>query len=145
MAKTVEELQVEMEAAKAQLAAFQKENETLRNAGKKAESEAFFGKLRDEGKLPPALFEQAAALDIRLNETDRKDFRALFGALETKVDLSGKHTADKKTAPASGASEADVAAKIRAYQAEHKLSSYTEAAKALYAEKPGLFEEGGKA
>ncbi|MDR2784818.1 MAG: hypothetical protein LBB83_02770, partial [Treponema sp.] len=119
-------------------------NSDLKTAGRKAESEAYFGKLRDEGKLPPALFDKAVALDIRLAEADQKEFRTLFAELETKVDLSGTHAASKKSASAA-ASGADVAAKIRAYQAEHKLATYADAAKALYAEKPELFEEGGDA
>jgi hypothetical protein len=140
-----EKLKAELAAKEAELAAFRKENEDLKNAGKKQESEAYFGKLRDEGKLPPALFEKAVALDIRLGEAEQKEFRALFGELEAKVDLSLTHAASKKRAPAPPASGTDVAAKVRAYQAEHKLETYAEAAKALYAEKPELFEEGGEA
>jgi hypothetical protein len=140
-----EELQAELEQAKAEIASFRKENDDLKTAGKKQEAEAFFSKLRDEGKLSPALFEKAAALDIRLAEAERKDFRALFGELEARVDLSGTHAASKDRAPAQGVSDADVAAKVRSYQAEHKLATYAEAAQALYAEKPELFEEGGEA
>jgi hypothetical protein len=145
MGKTLEELQAELEQAKAETAAFRKANDDLKAAGKKQEAEAFFGKLRDEGKLSPALFEKAAALDIRLAEAEQKEFRALFAELEVKVDLSGTHTAAKNSAPAQANSDADVAAKVRAYQAEHKLETYADAAKALYAEKPELFEEGGEA
>jgi hypothetical protein len=58
------------------------------------------------------------------------------------VDLSGAHKADKKNAPAQAASSADLTAKIRAFQKEKKLASFAEAADALYAEKPDLFEEG---
>ncbi|MDR0708927.1 MAG: hypothetical protein LBF77_02540 [Spirochaetaceae bacterium] len=149
MGKTAEELQAaelqaKLEKAEADLAAFRKENTDLKNAGKKQDAEAYFGKLRDEGKLPPALFDKAVGLDIRLAEADQKEFRTLFSELETKVDLSGTHAAGKKNAPAA-ASGADIAAKVRAYQAEHKLETYAEAAKALYAEKPELFEEGGEA
>jgi hypothetical protein len=151
MAKTAEELQAELEKSNAriaeleksagELAAFKKENEELKNAGKKQEAEAYFGKLRDEGKLPPAVFEKAASLDARLGEEERKEFRALFSALETKVDLSGKHKADKKNAPAPAAGSTELTAKIRAYQKEKKLASFAEAADALFAEKPELFEE----
>jgi len=152
MGKTAEELQAELEKSNAriaelergagELAAFRKENEELKNAGKKQDAEAFYGKLRDEGKLPPAQFERAAALDARLGEGERKEMRAMFAAMETKVDLSGKHRAEKTNAPAPAASGPELAAKIRAFQKEHKLASFDEAAIALHAEKPELFEEG---
>jgi hypothetical protein len=145
MEKTLEELQAELEKAKSDLASFQKENGDLKNAGRKQEAEAFFGKLRDEGKLPPALSGEAAELDARLGEEERKGFRALFGKLEQTVDLSGKHLADKKDAPAGTASGTDLTAKIRAFQKEKNFSSFAEAAEALHAEKPELFTEGGEA
>jgi hypothetical protein len=135
------ELLAKFEESEKKLAAFRKENEELKNAGKKREAEAFFGRLKDEGKLPPALFEKAVALDTRLGEEDRKEVRAMFSELETKVDLSGSHKADKKNAPAPAAASADLTAKIRAFRKEKKLASFAEAAEALYAEKPELFEE----
>jgi uncharacterized protein with PIN domain len=139
--QNAEDLLAELEKNKAELATFKRENEELKNAGKKQEAEAFFSKLRDEGKLSPALFEKAVALDVRLGEEDRKEIRAMFSALETKVDLSGTHKADKKNAPAPAASNAELTAKIRAFQKEKKLASFAEAADALYAEKPELFDE----
>jgi len=141
MGKTAEELEKELEKSRSETAAFQKELADLKNAGRKTEAGTFFGKLRDEGKLPPAIFDKAVALDTRLGDEDRKEFRSLFSALETKVDLSGKHTADKKNAPAAGTADLALAAKIKAYQKEKKLASYGEAAIALFAEKPELFEE----
>jgi len=141
MGKTAEELEKELEKSKSETAAFQKELADLKNAGRKTDAESFFSKLRDEGKLPPAIFERTVALDTKLGEDDRKEFRSLFSALETKVDLSGKHTADKKKAPAPAADTADLTAKIRAYQKEKKLASFADAANALYADKPELFEE----
>lgn len=151
MSKTADELLAELEKSNAriaeleksngQLAAFQKENEELKNAGKKQEAETFFSKLKDEGKLPPALYEKAVALDIRLAEEDREEVRAMFSALEAKVDLSGTHKADKKNAPAQAAGSADLTAKIRAFQKEKNIASFVDAADAMYAEKPELFEE----
>ncbi|MDR0760440.1 MAG: hypothetical protein LBF74_10095, partial [Treponema sp.] len=138
--QSAEELIAKLEESEKKIAAFQKENEDLKNAGRKQEAEAFFSKLRDEGKLPPALFEKAVTLDVRLAEEDRKEIRAMFSALEAKVDLSGSHKADKKNAPAPAASSADLTGKIRAFQKEKKLASFAEAAAALYAEKPDLFE-----
>jgi hypothetical protein len=139
--QNAEQLIAELEESKARLAAFQKENEELKNAGKKQEAGTFFSKLRDEGKLPPALFEKAVALDVRLGEEDRKEVRAMFSSLEAKVDLSGGHKADKKNAPAPAAASADLTGKIRAFQKEKKLAGFAEAAAALYAEKPELFNE----
>jgi len=149
--KNAEDLQAELEKSNAriaelektagQLAAFKKENEELKNAGRKHDAEAFFGKLRDEGKMTPADFEKAVALDSRLGDEERKEYRALFSSLEKKVDLSGKHTADKKNAPAPAADSADLTAKIKAFQKEKKLTSFAEAATVLYAEKPELFKE----
>ena len=151
MGKTAEELQAELqksnariaelEKSAAQAAVFQKENEELKNAGKKQDAESFYGKLRDEGKLNPAVFDKAVALDVKLGDDERKEARAMFAALETKVDLSGKHVADKKSAPSPSASTPELTAKIRAYQKEHKLASFAEAASAMYAEKPELFDE----
>jgi vacuolar-type H+-ATPase subunit I/STV1 len=140
--QNAEELLAKLEESEKKIAAFKAENEELKNTGKKQEAEAFFSKLRDEGKLPPALFDRAVALDARLaEEEDRKEVRAMFSALEAKVDLSGAHRADKKNAPAPAASSADLTAKIRAFQKEKKLASFADAAAALYAEKPELFEE----
>jgi hypothetical protein len=143
-----EKLKAELAAKDAEIAAFKKENEDLKNSGKKQESLVFFGKLRDEGKIPPALAEQAADLDARLGEEERKNYRALFSRLEQRVDLSGTHIADKKNAPVSPAGTEDrLAAKIRAFQKEKNFASFSEAADALYAEKPELFAEteGGEA
>jgi hypothetical protein len=149
--KTAEELQAELEKSNAriaeleknagELAAFKKENEELKNAGKKQDAEAFYGKLRDEGKLPPAQFDKAVALDARLARQDRDEMRAMFAAMDVKVDLSGKHAADKKNAPAAASSGSDLTAKIRAFQKEHRLGSFDEAAIALHAERPELFGE----
>jgi hypothetical protein len=139
--QSAEQLLAKLEESEKKILAFQKENEELKNAGKKQEAEAFFSKLRDEGKLPPVLFEKAVALDVRLGEEDRKEIRAMFSALETRVDLSGTHKADKKNAPAPAASNADLTAKIRAHQKEKKLASFADAAAALYAENPELFDE----
>ena len=126
-----------------EVAALRKENEELKSAGRKAEAEAFFGKLRDEGKLPPAQFDKIVAMDTKLSDEDRKELRATFAALEPKMNLSGKHVADKGKAPASASSAfgEDLTAKIRAFQTEHKLASFYDAAIALQAEKPELFEE----
>jgi hypothetical protein len=115
------ELLAKLDQSVNETAAFKKELADLKSAGAKKESEAFFSKLRDEGKLPPALFEKAVALDARLGEEERKEIRSLFSALETKVDLSGKHVVDKNTA--AGAGDAALTAKIRSFQKEKGLAS----------------------
>jgi hypothetical protein len=138
-----EKLKAELAAKEAELATFKKEVEDLKSARRKQDSLTYFGKLRDEGKLPPAQFEQAAALDARLGEENREAFRALFSNLGQELDLSGKHLADKKRAAAPAASEEDLSAQIRAFQKEKGFASFSDAAEALHAEKPDLFEKAG--
>ncbi|MDR2446072.1 MAG: hypothetical protein LBD58_02075 [Treponema sp.] len=48
----LEKLKADFAAQNERLVALQKENAELKSAGKKAESEAYFGRLRDEGKSP---------------------------------------------------------------------------------------------
>jgi hypothetical protein len=138
----LEKLKAEVTARDARLAAFQQENEELKHAGKHADAVAFFGKLRDEGKLPPALFEKTVSLDAKLETEDRTEFRALFSELKETVDLSGTHIANKNKAPPK--TDTSLTAKIRAFQTERKLASFTEASEVLYAERPELFEAGGE-
>jgi hypothetical protein len=141
-----ESLRAELAAEKEKAQAFQEEAAKLRDAGKKSGAEAFFAKLRDEGRLTPALFEKAVALDTRLGEEERKELRSMFSELNAKVDLSGTHAAPKaKGQGASGGEGGTLTAKIRAYQKEKHLSTFADAAEAMYAEKPELFEEGGGA
>jgi hypothetical protein len=135
------DLHAKLAESEKQIAAFRKENEELKNAGRKQEAEAFFTKLRDEGKLPPALYDRAVSLDASLAEDNRKELRAVFSALEARVDLSGTHKADRKTSPAGAAGDADLSAKIRAFQKEKNLASFADAAAALFAASPELFEE----
>jgi hypothetical protein len=137
-----EKLKAELAAKEAELAKFKTEFDAMRNAERKQEAETHFGKLRDTGKLTPALFDKAIALDTKLGEEERKSFRALFGELDVKVDLSGAHAAPKGKAPAAPVGEAGLAAKIRAFQAERKIAAFEDAAAALYAEKPELFTGG---
>ena len=136
-------LETELAAAKAQIAMFQKENESLRDGERKADAQTFFSKLRDEGKLPPALFEQAVELDAKLTDEGRKEYRALFSALEAKVDLSGTHAAPKSKAPPAGAGDGSLTAKIRSFQKEKKFTTFAEAAEAYHAANPAAFEQGG--
>jgi len=158
MARTVEELEKELaesragaEAARRELAearagmeTFRKELADHRASGRKAEAESFYGKLRDDGKLPPAAFAKTVELDARLSDAERGEFRSVFSAMGPTVDTSGKHVADRKNAAASaGTFGAGLTAKIRAFQTERKLDSYREAAAAMFAEKPELFTEEG--
>ena len=131
----------EMAAKDARIAALEKENASLKQDGVKREAEAYFSRLRDEGKITPAYFEKAVALDVKMTEADRKDFRALFANSEPIVDLSGEHTATKEKSGASFACNADVTAKIKAFQKEKGLASFTEAAEALYSANPEMFSE----
>ncbi|MDR1128214.1 MAG: hypothetical protein LBL20_02790 [Treponema sp.] len=138
-----EKLKADLAAKEAELAAFRKENEDLKNAGRKQDAEAFFSKLRDEGKLPPALFEKAAALDARLDPEGRQELRALFSGNAPVVNLSGTHQADKQNAPETAAGDVNLAARIKAFQAEKKLSGFAEAATLLHGEHPEWFDEAG--
>ena len=141
-----EKLKAELAAKEAELAAFRKENEDMKNAGKKQDAEAFFSKLRDEGKLPPALFEQAVALDARLDPDGRKELRALFSGNAPMVDLSGTHLAGKQNTAETTAGDVNLTARIKAFQAEKKLESFQEAATLMHGEHPEWFEgEGGEA
>lgn len=135
----------ELKQAQEQIAAYKKENGDLKNASCKQEAETFYAKLRDEGKLPPAQFDRVVALDATLGETERKEFRVIFGEMEMKVDLSGCHAAPKNRAATTPGSDASVTAKIRAFQKEKNFESFADAAEAYYAENPGAFEEEGGA
>ena len=137
----LEKLKAQLAAANEKLAAFQRENESLRDGERKADAQAFFSKLRDEGKLPPALAEKAAALDAKLGAEERKELRSVFSELGARVDLSGTHSAPKDKAP-KGA-DGSVTGKIRAFQKEKNFSSFAEAAEAYYAANPAAFDEGG--
>jgi hypothetical protein len=138
-----ERLSGELAAANERIAAFEKENGELKNAERKTEAATFFAKLRDEGKMPPALFEKAVELDAKMTEEGRKEYRALFSALEAKVDLSGNHAAPKGKVPAADVANANLTAKIRAFQKEKGFSTFSEAADAFYTANPGAFDEGG--
>ena len=131
----------EMAAKDARIAALEKENELLKQNDMKHDAEAFFSKLRDEGKITPAHFEKVVTLDAKMTEADRKEFRALFSNSEPIVDLSGEHTATKEKSGASFACNADVTAKIKAFQKEKGFASFTEAAEALYSANPEMFSE----
>ena len=143
----VKGLEAELAAIKERAAAFQKENAELREGNLKTEARAFFGKLRDEGKLPPAQFERVVTLDTKLGEAERKEFRALFSEMEVVVDLSGEHAAPKGRADPAPGGDAALAAKIRAFQKEKNFASFAEAAEAFYTANPAAFEgaEGGEA
>jgi hypothetical protein len=129
----LEKLKTDFAAQNERLAALQKENAELKNAGKKAESEAYFGKLRDEGKITPAQFGNAVGIDCNLEREAQKNFRALFAAAAPQVDLSGNHAAPKNKAPSARSENAGLTARIRAFQKEKHLDSFAEAADALYA------------
>ena len=131
----------EMAAKDARIAALEKENELLKQNDMKHDAEAFFSKLRDEGKITPAYFEKAVALDVKMTDADRKDFRALFAQSEPIADLSGTHTATKGKSSTDFACSTDVTARVRAFQKEKGFASFTEAAEALYLANPEIFSE----
>ena len=129
----IEKLKADFAAQNERLAALQKENTELKDAGKRSESEAYFGKLRDEGKITPAQFSNTVGIDCTLEGEERKNFRALFAGATPQVDLSGTHAAPKGKAPEARSENAGLTAKIRAFQKEKRLDSFAEAADALFA------------
>jgi uncharacterized protein with PIN domain len=135
----VEELRAKLVESESKLAAFQKEREDIERAGRERDAQTFYSRLRDEGKLPPALYEKAVALDASSGDDARKEMRALFSGMEAKVDLSGAHVVGKGSAARE--SDSGLPARIRAFQKEKNLAGFADAAAALYAEKPELFEE----
>jgi hypothetical protein len=137
----IEKLKADFAAQSERMAALQKENAELKNAGTKAESEAYFGKLRDEGKIPPAQFDNAAGVDCGLEGEARKNFGAFFAGAAPQVDLSGNRAAPKNNAPSVRSEYAGLSAKIKASQKEKRLDSFAETADALFAGKPELVEE----
>ena len=139
----MEKLKADFAAQHERPAALQKENAELKNAGKRSESEAYFGKLRDEGKITPAQCNTAVRLDCTLEGEEQKNFRALFAEASVQVELSGTNAAHKSKAPAARSESAGLTAKIKAFQKEKHLDGFAEAADALFAEKPELFEEEG--
>ncbi|MFC1238403.1 hypothetical protein ACFGOO_03095 [Treponema vincentii] len=141
MDEMTEKVKTEMAAKDARIAALEKENEMLQQAKMKHDAEVFFSQLRDAGKITPACFEKAVALDAKMTEADRKEFRALFSNSEPIADLSGKHTATKEKSRAEFACSADVTAKVKAFQKEKGFASFTEAAEALYSANPEMFSE----
>lgn len=136
-----EKLKVEMAAQAERIAALEKENASLKQSDMKKEAEAYFSRLRDEGKMTPAAFEKAVALDVKMSEEDRKEFRSLFSQKEPDVDLSGAHTASKEKHTGSSDCNADLTVKIKAFQKEKGLASFTEAAEALFVAHPEFFNE----
>ena len=138
----LKKLEAELAATKEQAAAFQKENAELREGNLKTDARAFFGKLRDEGKLPPAQFERVVNLDAKLGDAERKEFRSMFSEMEAVVNLSGEHAAPKDRASIAPGGDIELTAKIRAFQKEKNFSSFTEAAEVFYAANPAAFAEG---
>ena len=141
MDEMTEKVKTEMAAKDERIAALEQENKSLKQNSMKTDAEAYFSRLRDEGKITPAYFEKAVALDVKMTDADRKDFRALFAQSEPIADLSGEHTATKEKSGASFACNADVTAKIKAFQKEKGFASFTEAAEALYSANPEMFSE----
>lgn len=141
MDEMTEKVKTEMAAKDERIAALEQENKSLKQNGMKTDAEAFFSKLRDEGKITPAYFEKAVTLDVKMSEADRKEFRALFAQSEPIADLSGTHTVTKEKSSSDFACNADVTTKVRAFQKEKGFASFTEAAEALYLANPEIFSE----
>ena len=103
---------------------------------RKKDAESFFGAIRDAGKLAPAAFEKAVALDVSLDEAKRAEYRTLFSEAKPIVDTSGGHAASKdKASEAGGDAEELSVPEVRAFQKSHGITTFGEAAELLYASK----------
>jgi hypothetical protein len=91
------------------------------------------------------VFDKAVTLDAKLDDEGRKELRAMFGELEAKVDLSGEHAAPKGKASEPSAHSAGLTEKIRAYQKDHGIATFEDAASAMYTANPAAFEKEGGA
>lgn len=136
-----EKLQQKLAEKEKELAAFRKENETLKSSAARQDAESFYSDLRDKGIVPPALFETTVAFDEKLSKEQREGFRNLVSAFEVKVDTTGDHSASKKKAVSVPETGNQLNAKIKAFQQERKIETFADAAKILHQEKPELFKE----
>lgn len=102
----------------------------------KKNAEAFFGTLRDQGKITPAQFDAAVSIDVGLDEQKRVQYRALFGSVTPIVPVDGSHQAQKNEAPDdSPVDEAQTVAAIKVFQAANNIKTFSDAAKLYYDQK----------
>lgn len=111
---------------------------------KKKNAEAFFGALRDEGKITPAQFETAVSIDVSLDDTGRAGYRSLFATAKPVVSLDGSHEASRSDAPDdTPVDEAQTVADIKVFQAANSIKTFSEAAK-LYYDQKKVGKKGGQ-
>jgi len=120
------------------IAEFEKRVTAQTEEQNKKDAETYFGALRDAGKLTPAQFEKAVALDVGMTVEHRADFRSLFGeAMQPVVRLGADHVATSERAR-SEARAGSLVAQVRAFAKKEGIT-YEEASKRLYEEHPELF------
>lgn len=121
------------EHARAQLEQLRRRNEELERRERERESAAFVATVGGTG-LAPAVRELAAALDAKLGEADRAQYRELLGKLAPPVTLGRETTIKQAQGP-----EGSLASQVRAYQRTHKIETFEAALDGLRAESPELF------
>ncbi len=130
-----------LEAANQKIDILEKNQANFQNMNKTEESTAFFGKLKENGIIMPADLPEYIAFDAGLNDEQKKAFRSIVSKKKPIVDLSGKHFATGEGQ--SNQQIGDVYQQIKAFQIEHKIESYEEAAKAYFAKNPQAFDDEG--
>lgn len=114
-----------------------KQQTQFQKSNTEEDAKVFFSKLKDDGRILPALTEKFVSFDSKLTDEQRKEYRKLFSETEKIVDTSGKHTANKPEDENTG----DVYSQIKVFQAENKIKSFEEAATAFHAKHPELFSD----
>ena len=119
------------------------ENDAKASAAKK-DAEAYYGALRDSGKLTPAKFEKAVSVDIVLGEKERESLRALFAKDEVTpvIGLGREHVATGDRTDGEKPLSGSLVKEIQSFAKKEKIS-YEDAARRLHEERPALFGQEG--
>jgi hypothetical protein len=140
--KLFTKMQEDLNLANRKITEFENQKTVFEKIENKKEATLFFQNLQNEGILPPALFSKTVELDTSLDPNTRKEFREIIAGFQKIADTTGSHFADKKKINQDESKkEADLNAKITAFQAEHKIATFREAAKILFAKNPELFQD----
>jgi hypothetical protein len=132
------EMKAALNKANERIEEFSKDGEAAKTIDAKKESEVFFSNLRDEGKLPPAVFQKTVDFDLTLNPDQKKAFRETISSFEKIVDTNGGHFANKEKAGEQ--IEGNLVEKITTYQTENEISSFEHAARICKQKYPDWFE-----
>jgi hypothetical protein len=122
------------------IAEFEKKVTAQTEEQNKKAAEAYFGALRDKGRLTPVQFEAAVKLDVGMTTENRAIYRSLFGeSMKPVVHIGVDHvvTPDRAKSEA-GEAAGDLVTRVNAFAKKGGIS-YQEAAKRLNEEHPELF------